>query len=238
VPPPPLVPIAATMDCDTEARTNSRDGSTSLHSQHSSDANPHSSDINSHSSDSNPHSSDINSYSSDSNSHSSKSGSHSSIPSLASSTTVSRDYGPENDWPYSDEEYDAVVDVDGLEPEQQAEDAGDSQLQEEWYVDTGYLDKVDELASKLEYAARTMELALDRMTRMSERLEIVMVEMRRAIDTMNGREVENDGSVSRGLFELTVTHLLDRIRRYEIIDFVSNVYTEGARIAGLRRPNS
>ncbi len=66
-----------------------------------------------------------------------------------------------------------------------------------------------------------MELALDRMTRMSERLEIVMVEMRRAIDTMNGREVDNDGSVSRGLFEL-----------------VSNVYTEGARIAGLRRPNS
>jgi hypothetical protein len=155
-----------------------------------------------------------------------------------SSTTVSRDYEPENDSPYSDEEYDAVVDVEGLEPEQQAEDAGDPQPQEEWYVDTGYLDKIDELASKLEYATRTMELALDRMTRMSERLEIVMVEMRRAIDTMNGREVENDGSVSRGLFELTVTHLLDRIRRYEIIDFVSNVYTEGARIAGLRRPNS
>ncbi len=209
-PPPPLVPIAATMDCDTEARTDSRDGSTSLHSPHSSDANPHSS----------------------------KSGSHSSIPSLASSTTVSEDYGPENNWPYSDEEYDAVVDVNGLEPEQQAEDAGDSQLKEEWYVDTGYIDKIDELASKLEYATRTMELALDRMTRMSERLEIVMIEMRRAIDTMNGREVENDGSVSRGLFELTVTHLLDRIRRYEIIDFVSNVYTEGARIAGLRRPNS
>jgi hypothetical protein len=179
-----------------------------------------------------------NSYSSDSNLHSSKSGSHSSIPSLVSSTTVSGDYGPENDSPYSDEEYDAVVDVDGLEPEQQAEDAGDSQLREEWCVDTGYLDKVDELASKLEYATRTMELALDRMTRMSERLEIVMIEMRRAIDTMNGREVENDGSVSRGLFELTVTHLLDRIRRYEIIDFVSNVYTEGARIAGLRRQNS
>ncbi len=223
-PPPPLVPIAATMNCDTEAGTDSRDGSTSLHSVHSSDISPHSSHSSSHSS--------------DSSSHSSKSGSHSSIPSLVSSTTVSRDYEPENDSTYSDEEYDAVVDVEGREPEQQAEDAGDPQPQEEWYVDTGYLDKIDELASKLEYATRTMELALDRMTRMSERLEIVMVEMRRAIDTMNGREVENDGSVSRGLFELTVTHLLDRIRRYEIIDFVSNVYTEGARIAGLRRPNS
>jgi hypothetical protein len=140
--------------------------------------------------------------------------------------------------PFSDEEYNAVVDVEGHGPERTAEDAGDPQLQEEWYVDTGYLDKVDELASKLEYATRTMELALDRMSRMSERLEIVMVEMRRAIDVMSGREVENDGSVSRGLFELTVTHLLDRIRRYEIIDFVSNVYTEGAQIAGLRRPNS
>jgi hypothetical protein len=32
-----------------------------------------------------------------------------------SSTTVSRDYEPENDSPYSDEEYDAVVDVEGLE---------------------------------------------------------------------------------------------------------------------------
>ncbi len=210
MPPPPLVPIAATMNCDTEAGTDSRDGSTSLHSLHSSD----------------------------SSSHSSKSGSHSSIPSLVSSTTVSRDYEPENDSPYSDEEYDAVVDVEGHEPEQQADNTGDSHQQEEWYVDTGYLDTVDELASKLEYATRTMELALDRMSRMSERLEIVMVEMRRAIDTMTGREVESDGSVSRGLFELTVTHLLDRIRRYEIIDFVSNVYTEVARIAGLRRPNS
>ncbi len=100
---------------------------------------------------------------------------------------------------FSDEEYNAVVDVEGHEREQQAEDAGDPHRQEEWYVDTGYLDKVDELASKLEYATRTMELALDRMTRMSERIEIVMVEMRRAIDTMTGREVENDGSVSRGL---------------------------------------
>jgi hypothetical protein len=154
-----------------------------------------------------------------------------------SSTTVSRDGEQGNDSPYSDEEYDVIIDVEGLEPEQHA-DVTDSQQQEEWYVDTGYLNKIDELASKLEYATRTMELALDRMTRMSERLEIVMIEMRRAIDTMNGREVENDGSVSRGLFELTVTHLLDRIRRYEIIDFVSNVYTEGARIAGLRRPNS
>jgi hypothetical protein len=155
-----------------------------------------------------------------------------------SSTTASNDYEPEDDQPYSDEEYDAIVDVEGLEPVQHVEDAGEPHQQEEWYVDSGYLNKIDELASKLEYATRTMELALDRMTRMSERLEIVMIEMRQAIDTMNGREVENDGSVSRGLFELTVTHLLDRIRRYEIIDFVSNVYTEGARIAGLRRPNS
>jgi hypothetical protein len=232
------VPIAANMNCDTEEGTDSRDGSTSPHSIHPSDTKTHTSNINSHSSDSNPSSSDINSHSSDPSSHSWKSGSHSSIPSLASSTTVSEDYGPENDWPYSEEVYDAVVDANGLEPEQQAEDAGDPQLKEEWYVDTGYIDKIDELASKLEYATRTMELALDRMTRMSERLEIVMIEMRRAIDTMNGREVENDGPVSRGLFELTVTHLLDRIRRYEIIDFVSNVYTEGARIAGLRRPNS
>ena len=157
---------------------------------------------------------------------------------MLSSTTVSRDGGLGNDSLYSDEEYNAIIDVEGLEPEQHADVTGNSQQQEEWYVDTGYLNKLDELASKLEYATRTMELALDRMTRMSERLEIVMIEMRRAIDTMNGREVENDGSVSRGLFELTVTHLLDRIRRYEIIDFVSNVYTEGARIAGLRRPNS
>ncbi len=133
-----------------------------------------------------------------------------------SSTTVSKDYEPEDDPPYSDREYDAIVDVEGLEPVQHVEDAGEPHQQEEWYVDTGYLNKIDELASKLEYATRTMELALDRMTRMSERLEIVMIEMRRAIDTMNGREVENDGSVSRGLFELTVTHLLDRIRRYEI----------------------
>jgi hypothetical protein len=232
------VPIAATMNYDTEAGTDSRDGSTSLHNPHSSKPNPHSSDISSHSSDSNPHSSDIKSYSSDSNLHSSRSGSHSSIPSLVSSTTVSGNNEPENDSPYSDADYDAVLDVDELEPEQQAEDEEDTQLQEEWYVDTGYIEKVDELASKLEYATHTMQLALDRMTRMSERLEIVMIEMRRAIDTMNGREVENDGSVSRGLFELTVTHLLDRIRRYEIIDFVSNVYTEGARIAGLRVPNS
>ncbi len=155
-----------------------------------------------------------------------------------SSATVSEDYEPENDSLYSGGEYDAVVDVEGLEAVRHDEDAGDPQQNEEWYVDTGYLNKVDKLASRLEYATRTMELALDRMTRMSERLEIVMIEMRRAIDTMNGREVENDGSVSRGLFELTVTHLLDRIRRYEIIDFVSNVYTEGARIAGLRRPSS
>jgi hypothetical protein len=224
-PPPPLVPVAATMNCDTEAGTGSRDGSTSLHS-------PNSSDISSHSSDTNPHSPDVNHYSSDSSSHSSTSGSHSSIPDLLSSTTVSRDGG------LGDEDYEAIIDVEGLKPEQHAGVTEEYQQQEEWYVDTGYLDKVDELASKLEYATRTMELALDRMTRMSERLEIVMIEMRRAIDTMNGREVENDGSVSRGLFELTVTHLLDRIRRYEIIDFVSNVYTEGARIAGLRRPNS
>jgi hypothetical protein len=219
------VPIAATMNCDTEAGTDSRDGSTSFHSVQTSESNSHSSNS-------------LSSNSRSSSSHSSKSGSHSSIPSLVSSTTVSKDYEPENEFSYSDEEYNAIVDIDGHEPEQQAEDAGDSQLQEEWYVDTGYLDKVDELASKLEYATRTMELALDRMTRMSERLEMVMIEMRRAIDTMTGREVESDGSVSRGLFELTVTHLLDRIRRYEIIDFVSNVYTEGARIAGLRRPNS
>ncbi len=65
-----------------------------------------------------------------------------------------------------------------------------------------------------------------------------MVEMRRAIDVMSGREMESDGSVSRGLLEMTVTHLLNRIRRYKIMDFVSNVYTEGARIAGLRRPNN
>jgi hypothetical protein len=155
-----------------------------------------------------------------------------------SSTTVSRDGGLGDDSPYSDEEYEAIIDIAVHEPEQHADVTGDSQQEEEWYVDTGYLNKIDEIASKLEYATRTMELALDRMTRMSERLEIVMIEMRQAIDTMNGREVENDGSVSRGLFELTVTHLLDRIRRYEIIDFVSNVYTEGARIAGLRRPNS
>jgi hypothetical protein len=127
-----------------------------------------------------------------------------------SSATVSEDYEPENDWQYSGGEYDAVVDVEGLEAVRHDEDAGDPQQKEEWYVDTGYLDKIDELAPKLEYATRTMELALDRMTRMSERLEIVMIEMRRAIDTMNGREVENDRSVSRGLFELTVTHLLDK----------------------------
>ncbi len=210
MPPPPLVPIAATMNCDTEVGTDSREGSTSLHSL----------------------------LSSGSSSHSSKSGSHSSIPSLVSSTTVSRDYEPENELSYSDEEYHAVADVEEHEPERHVEDEEDSHKQEEWYVDTGYLEKVDELASKLEYATRTMELALDRMSRMRERIEIVMVEMRRAIDAMTGREVENDGSVSRGLFELTVTHLLDRIRRYEIIDFVSNVYTEGARIAGLRRPNN
>jgi hypothetical protein len=204
------VPIAATMDCDTEVRTDSREGSTSLHSLHSSE----------------------------SSSHSSKTGSHSSIPSLVSSTTVSEDYEPENELSYSDEEHHTEADVERHEPGEHAEGEEDSHPQEEWYVDTGYLDKVDELASKLEYATRTMELALDRMSRMSKRLEIVMVEMRRAIDVMSGREMENDGSVSRGLFELTVTHLLDRIRRYEIIDFVSNVYTEGARIAGLRRPNN
>jgi hypothetical protein len=244
-PPSPLVPIAATMNCDTEAGTDSRDGSTSVHSPHSSDISPHSSDISpyssgisSHSSDSNPHSSDVNHYSSDSSSHSSRTGSHSSIPDLLSSTTVSRDGELGNNSQYSDEEYEPIIDVEGLELEQHDNVAEEPQPQEEWYVDTGYLNKIEELASKLEYATRTMELALDRMTRMSERLEIVMIEMRRAIDTMNGREVENDGSVSRGLFELTVTHLLDRIRRYEIIDFVSNVYTEGARIAGLRRPNS
>jgi len=219
------VPIAATMNCDTEAGTDSRDGSTSVYR-------PHSPDVSSQSSDYNPHSSDDNHYSSDSSSHTSTSGSHSSIPDLLSSATVSRDGG------LGDEVYEAIIDVESLEPEQHADVAENSQQEEEWYVDTDYLNKIDELATKLEYATRTMELALDRMTRMSERLEIVMIEMRRAIDTMNGREVENDGSVSRGLFELTVTHLLDRIRRYEIIDFVSNVYTEGARIAGLRRPNS
>jgi len=225
VPPPPLVPIAATMDCDTEAGTDSRDGSTSVHS-------PQSSDISSHSSEYNPHSSGDSHYSSDSSPSTSTSGSHSSIPDLLSSATVSIDGG------LGDEVYEAIIDVEGLEPEQRADVAENSQQQEEWYVDTGYINKIDEIASQLDYATRTMELALDRMTRMSERLEIVMVEMRRAIDTMNGREVDNDGSVSRGLFELTVTHLLDRIRRYEMIDFVSNVYTEGARIAGLRRPNS
>jgi hypothetical protein len=213
------------MNCDTEAGIDSRDGSTSAHS-------PHSSDISSHSSEYNPHSSGDSHYSSDSSPSTSTSGSHSSIPDLLSSATVSIDGG------LGDEVYEAIIDVEGLEPEQRADVAENSQQQEEWYVDTGYLNKIDEIASQLDYATRTMELALDRMTRMSERLEIVMVEMRRAIDTMNGREVDNDGSVSRGLFELTVTHLLDRIRRYEMIDFVSNVYTEGARIAGLRRPNS
>ena len=217
--------MAATMDCDTEAGTDSRDGSTSVH-------NPRSSDISSQSSEYNPHSSDDSHYSSDSSPSTSTSGSHSSIPDLLSSATVSIDGG------LGDEVYEAIIDVEGLEPEQRADVAENSQQQEEWYVDTGYINKIDEIASQLDYATRTMELALDRMTRMSERLEIVMVEMRRAIDTMNGREVDNDGSVSRGLFELTVTHLLDRIRRYEMIDFVSNVYTEGARIAGLRRPNS
>ena len=207
--------MAATMNCDTEAGTDSREGSTSLHSLTSSD-------INSHSSDPNPHSSDVNHYSPDS-------GSHSSIPDLLSSATASIDGG------MGDEIYEAIIDVESLEPGQHTEN---SKQEEEWYVDTGYINKIDEIASQLDYATRTMELALDRMTRMSERLEIVMVEMRRAIETMNGREVDNDGSVSRGLFELTVTHLLDRIRRYEMIDFVSNVYTEGARIAGLRRPNS
>jgi hypothetical protein len=151
---------------------------------------------------------------------------------LLSSATVSIDGR------LGDEVYEAIIDVESLEPGQHAGVAENSQQEEEWYVDTGYINKIDDIASQLDYATRTMELALDRMTRMSERLEIVMVEMRRAIDTMNGREVDNDGSVSRGLFELTVTHLLDRIRRYEMIDFVSNVYTEGARIAGLRRPNS
>jgi hypothetical protein len=213
------------MDCDTEAGTDSRDGSTSVHS-------PQSSDISSHSSEYNPHSSSDSHYSSDSSPSTSTSGSHSSIPDLLSSATVSIDGG------LRDEVYEAIIDVEGLEPEQRADVAENSQQQEEWYVDTGYINKIDEIASQLDYATRTMELALDRMTRMSERLEIVMVEMRRAIDTMNGREVDNDGSVSRGLFEITVTHLLDRIRRYEMIDFVSNVYTEGARIAGLRRPNS
>ncbi len=144
-PPPPLVPIAATMNCDTGEGTDSREGSTSLHSLHSSD----------------------------SSSDSSKSDSHSSIPSLVSSTTVSRDYEPENELSYSDEEYHAEAYVEGHETEEHAEGKGDSHLQEEWYVDTGYLDKVDELASKLEYATRTMELALDRMSRMSERLEIL-----------------------------------------------------------------
>ena len=219
------MPIAATMDCDTEAGTDSRDGSTSAHS-------PHSSDVSSQSSEYNPHSSGDSHYSSDSSPSTSTSGSHSSIPDLLSSATVSIDGG------LGDEVYEAIIDVEGLEPEQRADVAENSQQQEEWYVDTGYINKIDEIASQLDYATRTMELALDRMTRMSERLEIVMVEMRRAIDTMNGREVEDDGSVSRGLFEITVTHLLDRIRRYEMIDFVSNVYTEGARIAGLRRPNS
>jgi hypothetical protein len=225
------VPIAANMNCDTEAGTDSRDGSTSVHS-------PHSSNISSHSSNSNPHSSNVSHYSSDSSSHSSRSGSNSSIPDLLSSTTVSRDGELGDDSQHSDEEYEPIIDVDGLELEQRADVAEEHQQQEEWYVDTGYINKIDEIASQLDYATRTMELALDRMTRMSERLEIVMVEMRRAIDTMNGREVDNDGSVSRGLFEITVTHLLDRIRRYGMIDFVSNVYTEGARIAGLRRPNS
>jgi len=219
------VPIAATMNCDTEAGTDSRDDSTSDHG-------PHSSNISSQSSEYNPHSSDDSHYSSDSSSSTSASGSHSSIPDLLSSATVSIDGGLGN------EVYEAIIDVESLEPEQHADVAENSPQKEEWYVDTGYLNKIDEIASQLDYATRTMELALDRMTRMSERLEIVMVEMRLAIDTMNGREVNNDGSVSRGLFELTVTHLLDRIRRYEIIDFVSNVYTEGARIAGLRRPNS
>ncbi len=169
--------------------------------------------------------------------HSSTSSSHSSIPSLVSCTTVSGqtsgDYGPEKELSYSDEEYQSEAGEEGDEPGAHNEE--DSHLHEEWYVDTGYLDKIDNLASRLEYAARTTELALDRMSRMSERLEIAMVEMRRAIDVMTGREMENDDSVSRGLFEMTVTHLLDRIRRYEIVDFTSNVYTEGRRIAGLRR---
>ena len=219
------MPIAATMDCDTEAGTDSRDGSTSVHRTHSPN-------VNSQSSDYNPHSSDDDHYSSDSSSHTSTSGSHSSIPDLLSSATVSINGG------LGDEVYEAIIDIGSFEPEQHAGVAENAPQEEEWYVDTGYINKIDEIASQLDYATRTMELALDRMTRMSERLEIVMVEMRRAIDTMNGREVDNDGSVSRGLFEITVTHLLDRIRRYEMIDFVSNVYTEGARIAGLRRPNS
>jgi hypothetical protein len=194
------VPISATMNCNTEEGTDSREGSTTLH-----------------------------------NLLSSTSSSHSSIPSLVSSNTVSRDSEPENECSYSDEEHQREAGEEDNEPGEHNKDEQDSHLHEEWYVDTGYLDKIDELASKLEYATRTMELALDRMSRMSERLEIAMVEMRRAIDIMTGREMENDDSVSRGLFEMTVTHLLDRIRRYEIVDFVSNVYTEGRRIAGLRR---
>jgi hypothetical protein len=90
---------------------------------------------------------------------------------------------------------------------------------------------INESALKLEYAARTMEFAINRMSRMSERLEVAMVEMRRAIDIMTGREIEDDDAVPRGLFEMTVTHLLDRIRRYEIVDFIDKVYAEGRRIA-------
>jgi len=110
--------MAATMNCDTEAGTDSRDGSTSDHS-------PHSSDVNSQSSDYNPNSSDDNHYSSDSSSHTSTSGSHSSIPDLLSSATVSGDGG------LGDEVYEAIIDVESLEPEQHADVAGNSQQEEE-----------------------------------------------------------------------------------------------------------
>ncbi len=160
---------------------------------------------------------------------------NSSTPSLNSSSTIStqtsRDSEPEGELYYSDEEHQGEAGEEGNEPGEHHEGEGeDSHLHEEWYVDTGYLDKVDKLASKLEYAARTMEFAINRLSRMSERLEVAMVEMRRAIDIMTGREIENDDSVSKGLFEMTVTHLLDRIRRYEIVDFIDKVYAEGRRM--------
>jgi hypothetical protein len=121
------VPIAATMNCDTGEGTDSRDGPTSVHRLLSSD-------ISSQSSDYNQHSSDDNHYSSDSSSHTSTSGSHSSIPDLLSSTTASRDGGPE------DEVYEAIIDVESLEPVQHA-DVEENSQQEEWYVDTGYINK-------------------------------------------------------------------------------------------------
>ncbi|MFN9901386.1 MAG: hypothetical protein ACK55Z_21915, partial [bacterium] len=52
-PPPTLVPMAATMNCDTETGTDSRDGSTSVHSTHSSDISSQSSEYHPQSSDDN-----------------------------------------------------------------------------------------------------------------------------------------------------------------------------------------